>query len=107
MILAGTAIGEIFGRMVRMNDGAYHMRMKPGVSAAVAMLDPAVVAQHAGTAAQRLAGELEPGAAPARIADFVHYDGARPRTDATLSDPRFVTIKAHCLDVFQREVRRP
>ena len=68
--LAGTAIGEIFGRMVRMNDGAYHMRMKPGVSAAVAMLDPAVVAQHAGTAAQRLAGELEPGAAPARIADF-------------------------------------
>jgi NitT/TauT family transport system ATP-binding protein len=43
---------------------------------------------------------------PACVADFVHYDGARPRTDATLSDPRFVTIKAHCLEVFQREVRR-
>ena len=30
---------------------------------------------------------------------------ARPRTDATLSDPEFVRIKAHCLEVFQREVR--
>ena len=43
---------------------------------------------------------------PARVADFVQYDGARPRTDATLSDPEFVRTKAHCLDVFQREVRR-
>jgi NitT/TauT family transport system ATP-binding protein len=36
----------------------------------------------------------------------VRYDGARPRTDATLSDPRFISTKAHCLEVFQREVRR-
>ena len=43
---------------------------------------------------------------PARVADFVAYDGARPRTDATLSDPEFVRMKAHCLEVFQREVRR-
>ncbi|HWV51496.1 MAG TPA: ABC transporter ATP-binding protein [Pseudorhodoplanes sp.] len=43
---------------------------------------------------------------PARVADFVAYDGERPRTDATLSDPDFVRIKAHCLEVFQREVRR-
>jgi NitT/TauT family transport system ATP-binding protein len=43
---------------------------------------------------------------PARIADFVHYDAARPRSDATLSDAEFVHVKAHCLDVFQREVRR-
>jgi NitT/TauT family transport system ATP-binding protein len=43
---------------------------------------------------------------PARVADFVRYDGARPRTDVTLSDPDFVRIKAHCLEVFQREVRR-
>jgi NitT/TauT family transport system ATP-binding protein len=46
------------------------------------------------------------GRGPARIADFVHYDAARPRSDATLSDAEFVRIKAHCLDVFQREVRR-
>jgi NitT/TauT family transport system ATP-binding protein len=43
---------------------------------------------------------------PARVADFVAYDGERPRTDATLSDPEFVRMKAHCLEVFQREVRR-
>jgi NitT/TauT family transport system ATP-binding protein len=43
---------------------------------------------------------------PARIADFPSVDAARPRTDATLSDPQFVQTKAHCLDVFQREVRR-
>jgi NitT/TauT family transport system ATP-binding protein len=43
---------------------------------------------------------------PARVADFVHYDAARPRTDATLSQPDFVRIKAHCLEIFQREVRK-
>jgi NitT/TauT family transport system ATP-binding protein len=43
---------------------------------------------------------------PARVADFVSYDAARPRSDATLSEPDFVRVKAHCLDVFQREVRR-
>ena len=43
---------------------------------------------------------------PARVADFTPVTAARPRTDATLSDPEFVRIKAHCLDVFQREVRR-
>jgi NitT/TauT family transport system ATP-binding protein len=43
---------------------------------------------------------------PARIADYVHYDAPRPRTGATLSEPEFVRIKAHCLDVFQREVRK-
>ncbi len=43
---------------------------------------------------------------PARVADFAAIGVARPRTDATLSDPEFVRLKAHCLDVFQREVRR-
>jgi len=43
---------------------------------------------------------------PARIADYVHYDTPRPRNDDTLSQPDFVTTKAHCLDVFQQEVRR-
>src|SRR5262245_12037544 len=43
---------------------------------------------------------------PARVADFVAYEAPRPRDDATLSDPDFVRVKAHCLDVFQREVRR-
>ncbi len=43
---------------------------------------------------------------PARVADFTVVGAARPRTDATLSDADFVSTKAHCLEVFQREVRR-
>ncbi|HYZ44884.1 MAG TPA: ATP-binding cassette domain-containing protein [Xanthobacteraceae bacterium] len=43
---------------------------------------------------------------PASIADYVNYDAARPRTDATLSQHDFVRVKAHCLEVFQREVRK-
>ena len=43
---------------------------------------------------------------PARIADFTPVAAARPRTVATLSDADFVHTKAHCLEVFQREVRR-
>ncbi len=43
---------------------------------------------------------------PARVADFTPVTAARPRTTVTLSEPDFVSTKAHCLDVFQREVRR-
>jgi NitT/TauT family transport system ATP-binding protein len=43
---------------------------------------------------------------PAQIADCVHFDTARPRTDTTLSDNAFIATKAHCLEVFQREVRK-
>jgi NitT/TauT family transport system ATP-binding protein len=44
---------------------------------------------------------------PARIADYVHYETPRPRSDETLSQPDFVATKAHCLEIFQREVRHP
>lgn len=43
---------------------------------------------------------------PARVADFPAVTAPRPRTDATLSEAEFVATKAHCLEVFQREVRR-
>lgn len=43
---------------------------------------------------------------PATVADYVRYDAARPRTDATMSESEFVRIKGHCLEVFQREVRK-
>jgi NitT/TauT family transport system ATP-binding protein len=43
---------------------------------------------------------------PARVADYVRYETPRPRNDDTLSQPDFVTTKAHCLEIFQREVRR-
>ncbi len=43
---------------------------------------------------------------PARVAAFMAVDVARPRSDRTLTDPDFVRIKAECLEIFQREVRR-
>lgn len=43
---------------------------------------------------------------PARAVEFVHYDAARPRTLKTMSESDFISTKAHCLEVFQREVRR-
>src|SRR5258708_4523342 len=43
---------------------------------------------------------------PARVADFTVVKAARPRTDPTLSAKDFVLTRAHCLAVFQREVRR-
>jgi NitT/TauT family transport system ATP-binding protein len=44
--------------------------------------------------------------APTQVADFVRVDAARPRTDATLAEAGFVATKAHCLEIFQREVRK-
>ena len=43
---------------------------------------------------------------PARAVEFVHYDAPRPRTDKTLSEADFISTKAHCLEIFQREVRK-
>ena len=43
---------------------------------------------------------------PARIADFPNVPMTRPRHDRTLSQPDFVSLKGHCLNIFQREVRR-
>jgi cytochrome P450 len=68
--LVGTPAGEIFRHLVRMNDGATHLRLKQGVSAKVAMLDPAKVAEQSWTWARHLAGELKPAAHPERVADL-------------------------------------
>jgi NitT/TauT family transport system ATP-binding protein len=43
---------------------------------------------------------------PARAVEFVHYDAPRPRTDRTMSEADFINTKAHCLEIFQREVRK-
>lgn len=42
---------------------------------------------------------------PTRIADYVEVPLPRPRSAETLSDPKFVEIKSHCLDVFRREAK--
>jgi NitT/TauT family transport system ATP-binding protein len=43
---------------------------------------------------------------PTQVAEVVRFAAPRPRQDSTLADAEFVRIKAHCLEVFQREVRR-
>jgi len=43
---------------------------------------------------------------PARIADFPMVAVPRPRNDQTLSNADFITLKGHCLEIFQREVRQ-
>ncbi|MBU3720177.1 MAG: ABC transporter ATP-binding protein [Burkholderiaceae bacterium] len=43
---------------------------------------------------------------PTAIADILHYDDARPRTTATLSEPSFIATKKQSLEIFQREVRK-
>lgn len=43
---------------------------------------------------------------PATIADAPDVSLPRPRSDETLSDPAYVQLKGHCLEVFQREVRK-
>jgi NitT/TauT family transport system ATP-binding protein len=43
---------------------------------------------------------------PARVVELVSYDAPRPRNDRTMSEPAFVATKAHCLALFQQEVRR-
>jgi len=67
--LVGTPAGDLFGRLVRMNDGVYHARTKPTVSATLAMLDAAPVAGQAREAAQALIAELDPAGHPACIMD--------------------------------------
>lgn len=43
---------------------------------------------------------------PAEIADFVKFDMARPRHAESVTDLSFLTTKAHCLKIFQQEVRK-
>lgn len=42
---------------------------------------------------------------PTRIADAIAFEANRPRSPATLTSEAFTRAKAHCLDVFQREVK--
>jgi NitT/TauT family transport system ATP-binding protein len=43
---------------------------------------------------------------PTRVADFVEIDLPWPRTTHSVTDARFVELKSHCLDVFEREIAR-
>ncbi|NUT13394.1 MAG: cytochrome P450, partial [Cupriavidus sp.] len=52
--LAGTAAGDLFGRLVRMNDGAAHAPLKALLMPVLAAVDPGVAAQHAAAIARMM-----------------------------------------------------
>jgi cytochrome P450 len=66
--LDGTAVGEIFRRLVRMNDGDGHRALKTAVSAALASAIAARVGDAARDWARALCDELRP-ASTAQVAD--------------------------------------
>ena len=68
--LVGSAAGEIFGQLVRMTDGATHLRNKLGVSGHLASLDPGKIGEQAGACAVRLADELRSLDSGSSLADF-------------------------------------
>jgi len=68
--LVGTTVGDVFGRLVRMNDGRAHAALKPAVASALDDLDVDRVMGRASSAARRLADELAPAGAPERLGDF-------------------------------------
>lgn len=68
--LVGSPAGDVFARLVRMNDGPPHDTVKPAIATALDGLDTGGVLDHARAAARRLARELAPAGAPARLRDF-------------------------------------
>jgi len=53
--LVGSTAGDVFARLVRMNDGTTHATLKPRVSAALAAFDTSLVLEHARRHARALA----------------------------------------------------
>jgi len=43
---------------------------------------------------------------PTRIVELISYETPRPRTTDIMSDPQFVAVKAHALELFRREMQR-
>ena len=64
--LLGSPAGAIFGRLVRMNDGARHAAMKPAVSAVTTRVESSV-SEPALRWAEHLVRELKPAGDPARV----------------------------------------
>lgn len=70
--IAGSAAGEIFRRLVRMNDGAGHCPFDRAVAAALASVDAQALAEHSRHHAAELARRLDPTADPAGLTEFTH-----------------------------------
>jgi len=68
--LVGSPAGEIFHRLVRMNDGARHDAMKPVVAHALEHLDAAQIAVVSRARARALADAIAPHEDRQRLAEF-------------------------------------
>lgn len=68
--LLGSPAGDIFGHLVRMNDGPGHCPFKQAVSATLDSVDRIQAAEQSKTSARILSGELEPAADPRRLTEF-------------------------------------
>src|SRR5437763_3149656 len=60
--IVGSPAGEIFGRLVRQNDGARHAPLKRAVSTSLEALEPGHIAALSRTCARSLATALSPHA---------------------------------------------
>ncbi len=69
--LAGAPAGEVFGRLVRMREGADHRDLKPAISAALDGFSAQVVAAEAARWAADLAAELELGSRLPGVNEFM------------------------------------
>lgn len=68
--LAGSPVGDVFGRLVRMNDGEAHARLKPAVTQALAGVDLTRLAKAADARADALLASLDPVTGPADVTAF-------------------------------------
>jgi cytochrome P450 len=68
--LLGSPAGDIFGHLVRMNDGPGHCPFKQAVSAALGSVDRTRAAEQSNTSARILWDGLEPAAEPRRLTEF-------------------------------------
>src|SRR5438309_903086 len=68
--LLGSPAGDIFGHLVRMNDGPGHCPFKQAVSATLDSVDRTQAAEQSKTSARILWDEFEPAAEPRRLTEF-------------------------------------
>lgn len=69
-VLLGSPAADIFGQLVRMTDGEHHDRYKQTISATLAPLDTALIAEQSHQWARVLFDELRPDHDMARLSEF-------------------------------------
>lgn len=71
--LLGSPAGDLFGRLVRMNDGAYHAALKPAVSATMHYIEAMRITEQGRTWARFLLNARQPQTASRYLHDFAFH----------------------------------